>query len=111
MTNDQQPQFTIAELGAKFGIYLGEALSGQINLERMIESQQVKIQEMTTNEARLVEHIQDLEDDIALLRDENFELKAELAEIEADKRGSLSAEAAEIAAEGSAIIKEKAAPG
>lgn len=100
MTNQpQQPQFTIAELGAKFGAQQAQTLSELITAEKIIEVQRLQIEAMTKNEARLVDHIQDLKDELGLLQ--------------AKKRTSLSPEAAEIAEAGSAIIaavNDKAAP-
>lgn len=124
MTN-QQPQFTIAELGSKFGAQQAQVFGELITLEKIIKSLQTQIEAMTKNEARLVENIQDLEEDISLFKLENTELKeiieelqslqtqlrVELTEIKtATKAPAMSAAFTDMAAEGSAIIKEKAAP-
>jgi hypothetical protein len=110
MTNQpQQPQFTIAELGAKFGAQQAQILSELITLEKIIESQRLQIEAMTKNEARLVDHSQDLEDELRKLKSENFELR----QMRAEKRPLLSPEAAEIAEAGDAIIaaaNEKSRP-
>jgi hypothetical protein len=80
MTNtQQQPQFTIAELGAKFGAQQAQILSDLILAEKIIESLRAQIQDMTRNETKLTDHIQDLESDFALLKSEKFELEEELA--------------------------------
>jgi predicted nucleic acid-binding Zn-ribbon protein len=80
MTNtQQQPQFTIAELGAKFGAQQAQMLSDLILAEKLIESLRAQIQDMTRNETKLTDHIQDLESDFALLKSEKFELEEELA--------------------------------
>lgn len=94
-----QPEFTIAELGAKFGAQLGQIYSELITLEKVIESQQAQITSMTKNEVSLVDHIQDLEAEISKFKEQ-----------EVDDLYTLSEEAAKIAAEGSAIINDKAAP-
>jgi cell division protein FtsB len=90
---DQQP-LTIneRELGAKFGAQLGQIFSELIAAEKMITSQSRQIQAMTRREANLVEHIQDLE--------------SELARMKRAWEPPLSAAAAEIAAEGAAIVAE-----
>jgi cell division protein FtsB len=71
----QQPQFTIAELGAKFGTHLAQILSELITFEKVIEMQQAQIEAIALKETRLTDHIQDLEDELTLLRSENFELQ------------------------------------
>lgn len=79
---DQQPQpppFTIAELGAKFGEPLGQAYAENIILGKQLQLQQSQI----------------------------LVLQARIAELEAQQssNGSMSPEAAAIAAEGSAIAQ------
>ena len=102
MIEQQSPQFSIGELGAKFGAQLAQAHAENITLEKTIQTLQSQIQMMTQNEKRLADHIEDLENDLASLRVELDEMVP---------ASLLSAEAAEIAAQGSAIIKENAAPG
>jgi predicted nucleic acid-binding Zn-ribbon protein len=106
MTN-QQPQFTIAELGAKFGAQLGQIYSELITLEKVIESQQAQIQKMTNNENRLVDHVQDLEDELTLLKSENFELQqmAETQQAETKDPPRLSPKSQELAEASRAIIQ------
>jgi len=94
-----QPQFTIAELGAKFGASLAQTFSEIITLEKIIKSQQRQIQAMVENEARFADHIQDLENELALLKSENYELQQA-------QPLKLSPEAAKYAAQGKAIINE-----
>jgi chromosome segregation ATPase len=106
---NQQPQFTIAELGAKFGSQIAQTLSELITVEKIIESQRLQIEAMAKNEDRLKDHIQDLEDELRELKSENFELR----QMRTKKRPLLSPEAAEIAEAGDAIIataNDKAAP-
>jgi cell division protein FtsB len=62
-------------LGAKFGEHLGEKFGEIIVLEKTIKTQQIQIQAMNQNETRLNEHIQGLEDELTLLKSENFELQ------------------------------------
>lgn len=81
MTN-QQPQFTIAELGSKFGAQQAQVFGEFITLEKVINSLQTQIEAMTKNEARLVENIQDLEEDISLFKLENTELKEIIEELQ-----------------------------
>lgn len=95
MTN-QQPPFTIAELGAKFGPLLAQAYAEIITLEKQIAAQNVNIQLMTQDEAALVDRIQDLEAEAVTLKAENMEREAQM-----DQTG-LSPELAEIAAGASA---------
>jgi archaellum component FlaC len=73
--NESTPQFTIAELGAKFGAQLGQIFSELITAEKEIQTQRIQIQEITKTEKRLAEHVQDLEDELASLKSENFELQ------------------------------------
>jgi predicted nuclease with TOPRIM domain len=103
-----RPDFTIAELGAKFGAQQGQVFSELITLEKIVASQQAQIENMTQNESRLTDHIQDLEEEVSLLRSRIFELE----ETEAMKKPAMTPELAAIAAEGSAIVnqKEEAAP-
>ncbi len=102
MTN-QQPQFTIAELGSKFGAQQAQVFSELITLEKMIESQRVQIQEMTKVEARLVKNAQDLEEDISLFNLENTEFKEIIEELQSElteiKTVTMSATFTDIAAE------------
>lgn len=98
MTNQQ---FTIGELGAKFGSQMGQVLSELIVLEKVTETQQAEIREVTEDKINL-------ENELALLKSEIYELQHELQRAQ----NTLSPEAAEIAAQGGAIIaneKEKAA--
>lgn len=86
-----QPTITPDELSAKWSLQLNQAFIRIITLEKQLATQAAFIQEMTKNEATLVENIQILE--------------VELAELKS------SPEAAQLAAQGSAIIadgKEKA---
>lgn len=71
MTNQQQPQppqFGIAELGAKFGAQLGQAYAEIITMEKQLSAQALTVQQMTANEAALVDHIQVLEAELAELK-------------------------------------------
>lgn len=93
----QPPQFSIAELGAKFGAQLGQAYAEIITMEKQLSVQALTVQQMTANEAALVEHIQDLE--------------AELDILKADDRAvadvsPMSEAAAEIALQAKKIIDE-----
>lgn len=96
---DQQPQFTIAELGAKFGALQGQILAQTlaelITLEKMVQTLQSQIQAMTKNEARFIEHIQDIEEQLAELKVAN------------DNIPHMSEEMIKIASEGSAVIADK----
>lgn len=101
MTN----QFTVAELGSKFGSQMGQILSELIVLEKLVEAQQAQIREMTEDKANLQYQIHDLENELAQLKSEIYELQR--------AQNTLSPEAAEIAEQGKGIIaneKEKAAP-
>ena len=85
-----QPQITPEELSAKWSIPLNEAFIRIITLEKQVAAQAALIQEMTTSQVAL-------------------EVEPELKK----PPPTFSRIAAEIAAEGSAIItdaKEKAAP-
>lgn len=99
MTNQE---FTIAELGAKFGSQMGQVLSELIVLEKVVEAQQAQIREITEGKINL-------ENELAQLKSEIYELRHELQKAQ----NTLSSEATEIAAQGKEIIsneKEKAAP-
>lgn len=99
MTNQQ---FTIAELGAKFGSQMAQVLSELIILEKVVEAQQAQIREMTEDKTNL-------ENELTLLKSDIYGLRYELEQAE----NTLSSEATEIAAQGKEIIsneKEKAAP-
>jgi predicted nuclease with TOPRIM domain len=107
MTTDQQPpQFTISELGAKFGSQMAQALSELITLEKMIESQRAQIEAMAKNEARLVDHIQDLENEVSLIRSENSELEEMMKQVQTAAKPALSAEEQRLADEARQIIRE-----
>ena len=93
-----QPQITPDDLAAKWSNLLNQAFIQIITLEKQLAAQATFIQKMTANETALVENIQALE--------------SELSELKSSPP-PLSQAAAEIAAEGSAVIadgKEKAAP-
>ncbi len=109
MTN-QQPQFTIAELGAKFGVELALNFGECITLEKIVASQRLQIEAMTKNETSLVDHIQNLEAELSELKKSLETIMAEPYHECGYESESLSPESAKIAAEGSAIIKQKAAP-
>lgn len=94
MTETEPPQFSIAELGAKFGEHLGQMYGQIITLEKQLNRNLLSIQAMTKNEARLIDHLEDLQDELALLKESN----------------PLSPELSLIADEAKAIIDEKAAP-
>lgn len=99
MTNQQ---FTIAELGAKFGSQMGQVLSELIIFEKMAEAQRAQIREIAEDKINL-------ENELAQLKSEIYELQHELQKAQ----NILSSEAAEIAEQGRGIIaneKEKAAP-
>ncbi|KKL73102.1 hypothetical protein LCGC14_2078270 [marine sediment metagenome] len=94
-------QFTIAELGAKFGGQMGQVLSELIVLEKLVEAQQAQIQE-------LIENKTSLENELAQSKSEIYNLQHELQK----NRTALSSEAAEITEQAREIIaneKEKAA--
>lgn len=116
MNNNQQPrppQFSIAELGAKFGAQLGQAYAEIITMEKQLSAQALTIQQMTTNEMTLIDHIQDLEAELAELKATIETLMAEPYRELAEAAPILSPEAAEIAEQGRMAIaneKEKAAP-
>lgn len=98
MTNQQPQQITPDELSAKWSNLLNQAFIRIITLEKQLAAQATFIQEMTKNEVDLVDHVQDVEAELAELKNAPYKL---------------SQEAAEIAIEGSAIIadgKETAAP-
>jgi len=100
MTN--QPQITPDELAARWSNLLNQAFIQIIALEKQLAAQATFIQEMTTSQVVL-------EDKIALLESEIYELQHELQK----GQNALSSEATEIATQGNAIIKnekEKAAP-
>lgn len=100
MTN--QPQFTVAELGAKFGSQMGQVLSELIIFEKMAEAQRAQIREIAEDKTNL-------ENELAQLKSEIYSLQRELQKAQ----NTLSSEATEIAAQGKEIIsneKEKAAP-
>lgn len=82
----QPPQFTIAELGAKFGEPLGQAYAENIILGKQLQLQQAQILVL---QARIAE------------------LEVEVAEPEPQQtpHGSMSPKSAAIAAEGSAIAQ------
>ena len=90
MTNQQ---FTIIELGAKFGGQMGQVLSELIVLEKLVEAQQAQIQE-------LIENKTSLENELAQSKSEIYNLQHELQKTQ----NALSSEAAEIAAQGKAVI-------
>jgi chromosome segregation ATPase len=98
-------QFTIAELGSKFGGLMAQGLSELIVLEKLVEGQQAQIQEITEDKANLQYQIHDLENELAQLKSEIYKLQR--------AQSTLSSEATEIAASGKKVIaneKEKAAP-
>lgn len=101
MNQPQQPQFTIAELGARFGPPLAQAFSEIIVLEKAVQSFQSQIQAMTENVSALVDHIQDLEGELDALKSENMEREAQMKE-----QSGLSPEMVEIVAEAKSIINE-----
>lgn len=104
MNNNQQPQFTIVELGAKFGAQLAQNFGECITLEKIVTSQRLQIEAMTKNETSLVDHIQTLEAELS-------ELKKSLETIMADPYHEFGYESdAKIAAEGIARLSNKKPP-
>ncbi len=102
--DNQQPQFTIVELGAKFGASQSQTYADLIMLEKTALSLQAQIEAMTKNEAALVDHIQNLEAELS-------ELKKSLETIMTapyHERGYESD--AKIAAEGIARLSNKKPP-
>lgn len=97
MNQQQILSYSIAEIGAKFGVPLGHAYAEIITLEKQLTAHALTIQQMTANEATLVDHVQVLEAELA-------ELKVTIETLMAD----LSPEAEGIASAGSAIIAEVA---
>lgn len=83
MTNNQ-PQFTIAELGAKFGSQIAQVFSELITLEKVIESQQVQIQAVTKNEARLQGRIQELEAQVAEFTKQEYDFVDHIQTLESE---------------------------
>ena len=100
MNQPQPPQFSIAELGARFGAQQAQAYAEIITLEKQIAAQALTIQAMTKNEASLVDRIQDLEAEAVTLKAENMEREAQM------EQTGLSPELVEIAAGASALIEE-----
>lgn len=86
----QPPQFTVAELGAKFGEPLGQAYAENIILGKQLQLQQAQILVLQARIAEL-----------------EAQQPPEVVEIEPQqpRPGSMSPEAAAIAAEGSAIAQ------
>lgn len=100
----QQPQFSIAELGAKFGVQLGQANAEIITLGKTISALQAQIQEQAQVEVRLAENNQNLEDELALLKSEIFDHQQaeeaqhiKIAALETREVDRLSAQSAELA--------------
>lgn len=80
----QPPQFSIAELGAKFGAQLGLAYAEIITLEKTINALQAQIQEQAKNEARLHDHIQELEAEIAEFTRQEYDFTDHIQALEAE---------------------------
>jgi cell division protein FtsB len=78
-------QPTIEDIGAKWGGLLNQAFVSIVALEKELKSAQAQIQEMTKNEARLIENIQDLEDELAA-RIPSYTLSPEGAKIASEAR-------------------------
>lgn len=69
MTDQSQlPQFSIAELGARFGAQQAQDFAQIITLEKQVTAHIQTIQELTKNQAVLVDHIQQLEEELAGLK-------------------------------------------
>lgn len=68
------PQFSIAELGARFGSQLSQTYAEIITLEKQLTAQTAIIEKMTKNEERQQNLIQDFEAELNALKLENFEL-------------------------------------
>jgi cell division protein FtsB len=98
--NNQQSEIAIFDLGAKFGAHLAQIYAEIIALEKVTESQRIQIQNMTENETRLTDHIQDLEDELTSLKSENFELQQM-----AEAQPLLSPKSQELAEASRAIIQ------
>jgi predicted nucleic acid-binding Zn-ribbon protein len=119
MTDQQSkiPQFTIAEVGAKFGEQQAQAYAQIITLEKQLADHVLTIQSMTKNEARLQDHIEALEVKISEFTQQEYdfvdriqELEAELAEAKPSSPAQVaSLRAAVKADEDRAIANKKAA--
>lgn len=83
MTNNQ-PQFTIAELGAKFGSQIAQIFYELITLEKVIESQRTQIEALTKAEARLQGHIQELEAQMAKFTRQEYDFVDHIQTLESE---------------------------
>lgn len=106
MTDQSQPpQFSIAELGARFGAQLAEAYALTITKDKQLAAQATTIQELVANEAKLVSHIQDLEAQLAELKATIEVLINEPPRERAEDTDVLSSKTAKIAKGGKTIIQ------
>ena len=74
-----------------YGALIGQLTIKNLSLEKQLRAQAAFIQEMTTNEAALVQNLQELEDELSELKSSSH---------------TLSPAQREIAAQGSAIITD-----
>jgi len=95
-TNLTEPEatFSIADLGAKFGAQAAQTFSEVIRLERLMAARQVQIQELSQNEAKLAEYIEDLEAELRELRSKNIELEDQNRHLEVKVAGMATDSAA-----------------
>lgn len=128
------------ELGAAWASRLNQTIIENIALEKLTAQMKTQIEVQAQNGVRLQAHIQDLEAKVAEFTQQEYDFVDHIQALEleldvmktatpdrvpatgtaetseagiaefAQQQHTLSEEAAEIAAEGSAIIKEKAAP-
>ncbi len=114
---DQQPhppQFNIAELGAKFGAQEAQLYGQIITLEKQLTAQVLTIQQMTKNEARLQDHIEELEAKISEFTQQEYDFVDHIRELEAElvdlkkspfrEQAAISPEAGGIAQQGKEAI-------
>ncbi len=81
---DNAPQFSIAELGAKFGEQLAQAYAQIITLEKQLTAQALAIQSMTKNEVRLQGHIQELEAKVSEFTRQEYDFVDHIQELEVE---------------------------
>lgn len=125
MIPQQQPQPdplqpTSDELNAAWGTRLGQAIIGAIILDKLTAQMKSQIEAQAQNEARLQDHIQELEAKIAEFTQQEYDfvdhiqaLESELEVMKTAERETDNPHAMSEAPEGRTIIagaKEKAAP-
>lgn len=65
MTQQMQPlPFTVEDVARKWAGHLSQEIIATLQLEKQIETQAKVIEELRTNEAALVDHIQHLEEEV-----------------------------------------------